>query len=70
VVLDFFSRQIVGWSTQPRLAQQLVVDALHMAWLWRRPEPRLIVLGPWKSILQLLVSIDVEGIRPQEFEEA
>ncbi len=31
VMLDLFSRQVVGWSIQPRMTQQLVVDASHMA---------------------------------------
>ena len=43
VMLDLFSRQVVGWSIQPRMTQQLVVDALRMAWFRRRPEPGLIV---------------------------
>ena len=37
VMLDLFSRQVVGWSIQPRMTQQLVVDALRMAWFRRRP---------------------------------
>ncbi len=43
VMLDLFSRQVVGWSIQPRMTQQRVVDALRMAWFRRRPEPGLIV---------------------------
>ena len=43
VMLDLFSRQVVGWSIQPRMTQQLVVDALRMAWFRRRPEPGVIV---------------------------
>ena len=27
VMLDLFSRQVVGWSIQPRMTQLLVVDA-------------------------------------------
>ena len=42
-MLDLFSRQVVGWSIQPSMTQQLVVDALRMAWFRRRPEPGLIV---------------------------
>ena len=37
VMLDLFSRQVVGWSIQPRMTQQLVVDALRMAWFRPRP---------------------------------
>ena len=37
VVLDAFSRRIVGWSMATTLATQLVLDALNMALLRRRP---------------------------------
>lgn len=39
VVLDLFSRRIVGWSMKAEMTAQLVVDALMMA-LWRRGKPR------------------------------
>ena len=31
VVMDVYSRRIIGWSTKPTLAQDLVLDALLMA---------------------------------------
>jgi putative transposase len=37
VVLDAFSRRIVGWSMATTLATQLVLDALNMALAMRRP---------------------------------
>jgi putative transposase len=37
VVLDAFSRRIVGWSMATTLATQLVLDALNMALVARRP---------------------------------
>ncbi len=37
VVLDTFSRRIVGWSMATTLATQLVLDALNMALATRRP---------------------------------
>jgi putative transposase len=37
VVLDVFSRRIVGWSMATTLAKQLVLDALNMALASRRP---------------------------------
>src|ERR1700692_4548821 len=37
VVLDAYSRRIVGWSMSTTLATQLVLDALNMALLTRRP---------------------------------
>jgi transposase InsO family protein len=41
-VIDLFSRQIVGWSMQPRMKKELVIDALRMAWFRRQPKPGLI----------------------------
>lgn len=38
MVLDLFSRRVVGWSMQPNMTAQLVLDALLMA-LWRRNKP-------------------------------
>jgi putative transposase len=38
VVVDLFSRRVVGWSMQPTMTAQLVLDALVMA-LWRRGKP-------------------------------
>jgi len=35
VVLDLYSRRIVGWSMKPRMTSDLVTDALIMA-IWRR----------------------------------
>jgi transposase InsO family protein len=42
VVLDLYSRQVVGWSMQPHMQTSLVGDALRMAWFRRRPKPGLI----------------------------
>lgn len=42
VVMDLFSRQIVGWSMDKRLKQQLALDALAMAYWRRKPLPGLI----------------------------
>ncbi len=38
VVLDLYSRRIVGWSMQSSMTSQLVADALIMA-VWRRGKP-------------------------------
>jgi putative transposase len=42
VVLDLFSRRVVGWSMQPQMTAQLVMDALTMA-LWRRGKPKALL---------------------------
>jgi putative transposase len=39
VVMDLFSRRIVGWSMNSEMTAQLVTDALVMA-IWRRGKPQ------------------------------
>ncbi len=43
VILDLFSRQIVGWSMKPHMKAELVTDALRMAWFRRCPGKGLII---------------------------
>lgn len=38
VVLDLYSRRVVGWAMSPNMTAQLVIDALMMA-IWRRGKP-------------------------------
>jgi len=42
IVLDCFSRKVVGWSMANTLHTQLTIDALRMALESRRPEPGLV----------------------------
>ena len=42
VVLDAFSRRIVGWSMADHLRTELVLDALNMAISQRQPAPGLV----------------------------
>ncbi len=35
VVIDLFSRRVIGWSMRPDIRCDLVVDALEMAWMGR-----------------------------------
>jgi transposase InsO family protein len=42
VVLDLYSRRIVGWAMADTLERQLVINALQMALLTRNPPPGLI----------------------------
>jgi transposase InsO family protein len=37
VVIDLFSRKVVGWSMRPDMHRDLVIDALEMAWFKRNP---------------------------------
>jgi transposase InsO family protein len=43
VILDLYSRKVVGWSMGSRMTAQLVCDALRMAIWRRRPSAGLIV---------------------------
>ena len=42
VVLDLFSRQVVGWSMQAHMQSSLVTDALRMVWFRRAPDKGVI----------------------------
>jgi len=42
VLLDAFSRKVVGWALDRSLAAQLAVDALQQAIINRRPSPGLV----------------------------
>jgi len=38
VVIDLFSRKVVGWSLREDITSTIVVDALRMAWFRRSPD--------------------------------
>jgi putative transposase len=42
VLLDLYSRRVVGWAMSERIDQQLVLDALNMVLAQCRPQPGLI----------------------------
>lgn len=43
VVIDLFSRRVVGWSAQPRMTTDLALQAL-LAAVWRRkPRARVMI---------------------------
>lgn len=62
VVVDLFSRRVIGWSMQSRITKELVLDALLMA-IWRRnPESEVVVHSDqgsqytshdWQSFLEI-----------------
>ena len=37
VVIDLFSRQVVGWALREDMTRDIVIDALRMAWFKRHP---------------------------------
>jgi putative transposase len=43
VILDMYSRRVIGWSMQERLADELVMAAFGIAWMNRKPQPGLII---------------------------
>ncbi|SVJ70617.1 integrase catalytic subunit [Klebsiella pneumoniae] len=43
MVVDLFSRKVIGWSMQPRMTKEIVLNALLMA-VWRRnPQKQVLV---------------------------
>jgi putative transposase len=42
VVMDLYTRMIVGWSMGARMTRELVIDALRMAYFRRRPKRGLM----------------------------
>ena len=43
VMIDLFSRQVVGWSLNRRMSRNLIINALRMATWRRQPLPGLIL---------------------------
>ena len=43
VVMDLYSRMVVGWSMSERMTSKLVIDALQMA-IWRRKRPYGVII--------------------------
>ena len=43
VVLDLFSRKVIGWSMKSTLAKEIVLDAVLMA-VWRRQPTQLVMI--------------------------
>ena len=43
VVLDLVSRQVIGWSMQPRMDRELAINALLMA-VWRRQPKQEVII--------------------------
>ena len=54
VVIDLFSRQVVGWSLREDMSSSIVIDALRMAWFKRHPGKRSTFNEPNSVSLQAL----------------
>lgn len=42
VVIDLYSRRVIGWAMNARMTTQLVKDAFQMAWRQQKPKPGLL----------------------------
>jgi transposase InsO family protein len=73
VVIDLFSRHVVGFSMGERMTCTLVIDALRMAWFRRRPAPGLIFhsdrgdLDEETRRYQMIRFCSFVGFKPQYF---
>lgn len=43
IVVDLYSRRVVGWAMNERMTTPLIIDALQMA-LWRRKQPKGVIV--------------------------
>lgn len=43
VVLNLFTRKVIGWSMKPTLAKEIVLDAILMA-VWRRKPTKPVII--------------------------
>jgi transposase InsO family protein len=68
VVIDLFSRKVVGWSMRGDLHRSLVIDALQMAWYQRLPEKGALIFhsdrGSQYASEDFRQLLDQHGIRP------
>jgi len=70
VVLDLFSRQVVGWSMQPHMQSSRVTEALRMAWF--RPSTRgrcHLPLRMLQSILRPRIPVSTGRIQDEKLNE-
>jgi len=63
IAIDQFNREVLGWSLQPRMTADIVIDALTMAWFRRKP-----TVG--RPICQPTFPEHAEGIRHEGLHES
>ena len=66
VVMDLFSRKIVGWAMAPAMPTELIASALRMAIQQRKPVPGLLLhsdRGSQYASLEYQSLLDQHGIR-------
>jgi transposase InsO family protein len=68
VVIDLFSRKVVGWSMRPDMHRSLVIDALEMGVFQRRPPKGGLIFhsdrGSQYASEDFRAVIEKHGIRP------
>jgi transposase InsO family protein len=50
VILELFSRRVVGWALNERLERKLALEAMHMALAQRRPTRIAVASTPARNI--------------------
>ena len=67
IVMDLYSRQIIGWAMDKRMKKQLVIDALSMAY-WQRRPPRGVLhhsdRGSQYAIHEYQKQLKLFGMKP------
>jgi putative transposase len=58
-IIDLYSRKVVGWSMQPNMASKLVIDALSMAAVRRKPENEVLIHSDQDYSMEVM-----PGIKP------
>jgi len=72
VVIDLFSRQVVGWSLRGDMTSNIVIDALRMAWFRRHPDKHTGLLfhsDRGSPVRQSRLQGRPQGVRHPEFDE-
>ena len=66
VVMDLFARNIIGWAMDSRMKEELVLEALTMAYWRRKPEDRVMLHSDQgsqytsRACQKLLVNLNIE----------
>ena len=70
VVIDLFSRRVVGWSLQSRQTAEMVLQALLMAVWCRKPKNKVLIpLKSRLSVHQHRLGLIPEGPQPRTLDE-
>jgi putative transposase len=62
IVMDLYSRHIIGWSMQPTMTENIVLDALDMAILRRNTSPKMFHSDQGSQYQSLILKSKLEGL--------